>query len=214
MTRRMIVATVLMALFSACGGGASNDGEAVAASTAWSTYRSAILAKDGGTASELLSKETIAYYEEVRVLALNAGKSILALHALVDRLNVVTMRVMFTSEELEDLDGARLVEEAVSRGLIGEQGAATTELTRVRVAGNAASGDLVAANGETGGTLDFRKEDGKWKVHLLSLIKSVDGALKQAAQQAGQAEDEFILTVVGAANRKTVSEEIWDPKKF
>ena len=214
MTRRSLLAVLVLALVSACGGGGSSPAETEAASTAWSTYRSAILAKDGETAVDRLSGDTIDYYEEVRVLALTANKQLLALRPMVDRLNVVTMRVTFTSEELEGLNGAGLVEQAVARGLIGADGTTRTELRRVKVAGNAASGDLVAPNGRTGGTLDFRKEDGIWKVHLLTLIRSVDGALRNAAQQAGQGEDEFILSAVGAANGKQLTDEIWDPKRF
>jgi hypothetical protein len=208
-----ILPAVLLAILAACGGDADAGREAAAASESWSAYKSAILEKDGAKAVDRLSNDTIAYYEEVRVLALEADKADLAGRSLVDRLNVVTMRVTFTSVELRGLDGAGLVSGAVDRGLIGDVATQNTELRSVRVAGNAAVGELVAG-GQTGGRLDFRREDGVWKVHLLTLIRSVDAALVQTARQRGQPEDRFILEVVGAASGKTLTEDVWDPAKF
>ncbi|HJR19736.1 MAG TPA: hypothetical protein VJ922_08465 [Actinomycetota bacterium] len=218
MDRKILLAGAILAMTiagTACGGGGDTpDGrEAAAASEAWAGYKSAILAKDGTKAAGHLSTETIAYYEDIRMLALGADKDALASEAMVDRLNVVTMRVMFSSAELRAVDGSGLVREAVERGLIGEAGTASTELRSVKVSGDTAVGDLVSGD-TTGGRLDFRRESGAWKIHLVALLQSVDGVLRQTARDRGLEENAFIVQAVGAASGKPVSEDVWDPTKF
>jgi hypothetical protein len=196
---------VAATLIASCG---ADDEAAVLQS--FSNYKEAILAGEGERAADLVTDETLAYYEQIRRLAVSAGREEIRQRRLIDRLSVAYYRVLIGPESLRAMTGRDVFVFGVDNGLIGRSDAINLEIGEVAVEGDSATAPVVVRGETTPIAFEFTRENDQWKVDLEALLRLTDFSMQQVVQDAGVSEDAFILDAVEASSGERVTNEVWD----
>lgn len=202
---RLVTAGVLCVVLAACSGGeraepvpsprSTVSGSAVAKAAvaqAFSSYREALLAKDGRTVAALLTAESIEYYAGMKKLALTAPESYLRRARMSDQLAVILLRATVPAEDIRSWSTTQLVIDAVRRGqqrnwnFGANLNAAAVE--RMSAGTVEVSGDvgtvLVKLDGkESPVSFTFYRENGRWKFRLIPLLDATEGAFRARVQE-------------------------------
>jgi hypothetical protein len=108
--------------------GSATDKAAVA--QAFSSYRVALLAKDGKTAAALLTAESLEYFAGIRKLARTVPESYLRRAWMSTQLAVIFLRTTVPAENMRSWSTTQLVIHAVRRGQVNA--AAMERMSRAR----------------------------------------------------------------------------------
>ncbi len=192
-----------------------SDTEAVR--SVFERYKQALLDGDGGLAAEMVDRETLVYFSELKGLALSADAATVAQRPFIDRLLIVTMRHELSVEQLQGMDLEDLLRHAIDNGWIAEASIRQLSMGEVSISGDEALG-LAQAGGNSLGANDtaeplyyrFRRQEGEWRFGFSSLVASLNRLVTEFAQQLGAQEDQMIFTLVEALSGRKVLPEIWD----
>jgi hypothetical protein len=212
-------------LLSACAGSADRDKvnadstqsgiddemEAKAVVESFASYKSAILNDKGEVAVKYVDSRTISYYSKVLDLVKNADSSKVESLGLLDKLMVLIIRHKAPKEEILSFDGKGLLVYSINNGMIGKNGAANNSIGEVTVVDDFAKGQLVVSDKPTPLAFHFYKEDDQWKVDLTSAFPASEAAFQQMVDQSGQAENEYLLSLLEMTSGKKAGSEIWQP---
>lgn len=182
-------------------------------SACFEAYKGAILAQEGEAAVEHLSQSTIDEFQNYVNLALTAEREELEALSFINRMQVVLMRHRIPVETLRDLTGRSAIVYAVDRDWIGKNGVIRTELGEVSTHDDRATAEVIIGGQKAPTRFQFRREKEAWKFDLLSVLRDGNTAMKQAAEQAGMDEDEFLFTITESVSGKKIDESIWAPPK-
>ncbi len=100
---------------------------------------------------------------------------------------------------------------AVNQGWIGKNSVLDSDIGRLRVFGNDASGEYVKGGKPTVLKYRFTKEDGSWKFDLAALTPVADQAMSMLIKKEGLEEDAFIISLIESVSGKKVLSSIWQP---
>ncbi len=193
----------------AAQGGARSEEASVRA--VFEAYKSAILGKRGAEAATLLTRESVAYYDEMKALALRAPEASVRALSPTDKIVVLRMRHEIPVAELARMRGEALVAYAVDRGWIGASSVANSELGAVRVDGAVAAGEYVAGGQRTPISYRFAREGGAWKLDLQAIVRVGDAAFRQLIRSEGADEDEYVLGLLEAVSGRKPPPSVWQP---
>ena len=143
------------------------------------TYVHALDTRDVETARASVVRDTAAYYEDLRGLALTATRDQLESLDLMSVLLVLQIRNAVTGPELETLDGAGLFERAVAEGLVGSE-AKDVSLDDVWLD---ESGEKAEIRIEGQAVVWLRFEDDDWRIDLPTMIQTIGATLGQLARE-------------------------------
>jgi hypothetical protein len=198
--------------------GSAVDKDAVA--QAFSSYREALLAKDGRTVAGLLTAESIKYYAGMKKLALTAPESYLRRARISDQLAVIFLRATVPAENIRNWSTTQLVIDAVRRGqqLNWNFGANldAAAVERMSVGTVEVSGDigtvLVKLDGkESPVSFTFYRESGLWKFRLIPLLEATEGAFRARVQEQHITERRFVDESLAAALSPKAIRAAWLP---
>lgn len=206
--RSLVVAGLLLAV------GCGNDGNDSASSdddvrAAWTAYRDAIVAKDGEEAVKHLSPGTIAYYDRMRNLALDASEADLQRERLVDQVAVLGLRARIDVGLLRTGDARDIVVDAVDQGLIGDE-VSRLDIGVVEATGDAASATVRQGETELPTRLSFRRVDRRWRVDLEPLLGTAETAL-QAAARGSASPKELVERLLARRVGPERAAQAWTP---
>ncbi len=207
LTLRIVFSVVLIALTHTAV--SADDSSAV--HECFEAYRTSILNQDGQSAVELVDSTTIAYYSEVRRLALHAEREEVEELTLMDRLMVFTLRHRIAAAELAALSGRQLFIHAVAEGWVSKNSVARVKLARVFVEGSTASAALDLGGKEAPVRFRFHKIGKEWRLDITSVFALLGQAFQRAIQEMERDENEFIFSILEAGLGQPVSEDIWLP---
>lgn len=193
----------------ACGSSAEDE---AAIRETFQRYKRALLDARGGDAAGLVTSETIAFYEETSMLALEAPEPEVRERPIVDRLQVLTLRHRMSAAQLRSMSGRDLFAYAVDEGLIGAEQVQTLDIGEIEVEGDTASGAIVTGAQEVDlARWRFVRQEGRWRLDLLALFPLTELALEQAADDAGLEVDELLVQALEISSGERVSPDIWQP---
>jgi len=176
------------------------------------TYKAAILSSDGSTAARVVTQGSRDYYRRLADQALTLDREGLQAISLGDRLYALLLRHTLDRGQLESMSGGEVVSYAVNEGWIGKEGAEQLELGNYQVDGNAASGTILRPDGgETNFKMEFVKENGRWLLDLVALMKLTRTAFEYAVKQSGLSEDEFVMLMLEYSTGRKPGPDIWSP---
>jgi hypothetical protein len=205
----MMRSLLTMALMAVIPSAVAEEKEDVAA--AFKGYKEAILAQKGEEAAGWVTKGTLDEYQRYIDWALEADRKTVEGLSMMNRVQVLTMRHRVPAEDLRKATGRSIFIHAVDQDWIGKDGVIRTELTEdVAVAGERATGAVTIGGELAPMKFHFRKEDGKWRLDLIELIKFSGPALQAAAEQAGMEENELILKVLEMVSGQKPAGTIWE----
>lgn len=206
MLKRFAFLAPILSVVLACGGqgGSAESSRSVTTSddhtaaaqaavrAAWDTYQVAVLDGDGAAAVDVLSKGTIDYYDELADAALHADHPALDQMPVLDVVTVLVARYEYPVDKLVGLNGRRFLELAIHDGLIDESTVAGLTFDQVEISGSTArlttSDTTQALRG-----VDMRKEGGRWKIHLVTLMREFGRSLDRSAARQGMSPSEAAL---------------------
>lgn len=210
MSKRLAVAILLLCLVAAgCrgyGSGSSTaktkptaQSERAAVRSAFDSYRSAALAKNGSTAADLLNKTSLDYYDGCRRDALTLPEKELGIIGSPSKLlTVLAMRAEFDAGTLKSLTAEALVANAVSKGMVGAEGLRRTALGEVLVDGDVASAPALADGKPAGFQFLFSKEQDRWKLDITALNRTADPVLSREASEAHLSTPDYVDRLLAA----------------
>ncbi|HVR30272.1 MAG TPA: hypothetical protein VMS86_12150, partial [Thermoanaerobaculia bacterium] len=204
----------LVAVIAVAGPAQADDAAAVR--DLFTRYKTALLTADGATASRLVDRETFAYFEEIKDLALSGDEESVRGRPFVDRLLIVTMRHELPAAELGDMDLEGLLEHAIDAGWIGKASIAQLGIGEVTVDGQEASA-VAVTGGQTpadaalseGLRYRFVRENGEWRFGFRSLVESINQVIAQLTAQMGTDQDALIFVLVEQLSGRKVLPEVW-----
>ena len=175
-------------------------------------YQTALVERDGAGAAAIVDRGTIDYYQRMRDLAVSGKAEQVKRLALLDKLMVVRMRHQIPLTKLKAMDGKAALAFGVTQGWIGSD-VAKVEAGPVEVDGARASVAFVVDGKPTPLKLGMWRENGVWRVDLISLFRISGAAFRQRQQESGKSEDDFVRMLVGQLAGKPVRATIFNPPK-
>ncbi|MFI6833084.1 hypothetical protein ACIBG5_38625 [Kribbella sp. NPDC050241] len=154
-----------------------------AVTEAFSSYREALLAKDGKTVAALLTAESLEYFAATRKLALTAPESYLRRARMSDQLAVIFLRATVPVEHIRGWSTTQLVIHAVQRGQLNAAAVERMSAGPVEVAGDIGTVSMTLDGKESGVSLTFYRESGQWKFRLIPLLEAAENALRARVEE-------------------------------
>ena len=205
-------AAAVLALAIAVPRPAAAGDDAAAAKATFEAYQTALLKKDGPGAAALVDRGTVDYYQRMRDLAVAGPAAQVKRLALLDKLMLLRMRHQIPLAKLKAMDGKAALAFGVTQGWIGSD-VAKVEAGPVEIAGERATIVFVVDGKPTPVKLGLWRENGGWRVDLISLFRISGAAFRQRQQESGKSEDEFVRALVGQLAGKPARATIWNPPK-
>jgi len=177
---------------------------------AFEAYRSAALERRGEDAADQVTKGTIAYYQSSRDDALTLSRAALEQRSVIDQVLILSLRHYLSAAELRAMDGRGLFVWAVDEGLVGEEGLRKIRLTGYSIRGREGTG-VVTINGQrTPFSFRFEREDGKWRLDLLSVMLLASKVMDMYADKYGDRK-KFIEDMLSLSSGRQTRADIWLP---
>lgn len=185
--------------------------EVTAVRASFEGYKQAILGQAGEKSVGFVDRNTLAYYQKMRDLALRGDQETIRALSTVDKLFVLSIRHRISPEEVELMTGESLFVYAVNQGWIGKASVINNEVGDITVSGTHATGVHLSRGKATPLKFVFQRENGKWKLDLTSIMPAADQAFKQVIRESGLDEDEILITILESVSGKKVADTVWDP---
>lgn len=173
-------------------------------------YQKAIGEKRGDQAADLAAQKTIAYFEWSRKSALTMPEDELRKQSLLDRMQVLVLRAKVDPATLRKMDGRGLFVHAVNEGMVGKE-AQSLVPGACEVNGDTAQLGLSAGGQTLRPQQGFRfdRENGKWKLDVMSIASVAEGPLKQMLKSIDPDENAAIVKVTEQIAQKPLARTIW-----
>jgi hypothetical protein len=179
---------------------------------AFTDYNAALARKDGRASADLVSADTVRYYQRMRDLALHADRTAMAKEPFVDQLTALSLRADVDAARLRSASGKQLVADAVEKGVINQSSQGASSLGTITVKGEVATAGLqLGPPGSTPYTITFRREHGDWKLDLPSLDAPAERLVAQAIARQKMAPEQFIQAVMVSRLGPERARTIWTP---
>ena len=173
-------------------------------------YHDALVRGDGKDAVRWSSGKTVAFYEEVRELALHAQAAEVRKLSPLVKLTVLIVRAQLRPAELKDLDGAAVMALAVERGWISRDPLETADLGKTTIKGDEARIEH-KLKGKATWTYRLVKEKGDWRFDVTSAFPAAEIVLQAWMVDQGKKEEELLFDLVKKATGTIPTEAIWQP---
>jgi hypothetical protein len=221
----VILAAALLAAWSTAGAcAASGSGAAVNARTtgeqeqvraAFYRFAEAVGDGKGEAAARVVSERTFAYFERMRLAALQMPAAEVKLAPLMDRMTILQIRAEVCREDLERWRGRELFVQAMDRGWVQPEAVLQTDPDAVTIEGDAAS--LGLRNGAwaiaPADGLRLYREAGTWKLDVASVLRS-DGEpatqRRKLLQRLDPDPNLALVKLVAATTGRPVGPQIWE----
>ena len=169
----------------------------------------ALMNRDGKTASKLVTRKTLDFYEQCRQTALDSSSIDFEQIGQMEVLLVFQLRYLSSREELSKMTGRDVFQWGVERGLVSEKGMKGVSLNRVQIDGDVAYA-TVLKNREPVPGLAFRfaREDGVWVFDMLYISKAVEPAFAEIRKQAKKSKTELAVFLMEQTYKEQIPFEI------
>lgn len=176
-------------------------------------YRDAILAKRGKAAAALVAQETLAYYDKMRLAALDMKEAELKRSPPMDRLMILAVRHRLGDRDLAAMNGADLFAAAVDAGMVSMSAqAAEPDAVVFTPDGNAKLGIRVGTQTsppEAGFTM--RREADSWHIDVLSVAAAAGALLETSLKSLDPDPDVALLKLLELSSGKKPDAGVWKP---
>lgn len=174
----------------------------------FSAYKYALLNDLGSEAADLISEKTLRHYDQLRQLALTGEANELKELPSFNRLVVLAIRHNVAAPILRKMQGKDIFAYGVKNQWVAKDSVAPFELGNITIYGNYAGGDISLSGTPTSSQLEFRKENGVWRLNLMPLLERV-GRERSAQLNSQQDENKAILGIIEQMSGRKVDASIW-----
>lgn len=175
-------------------------------------YKTAVIKQEGIKAKDLVDKVTIDFYNRVLNHARFSAKSELNKVNISEKLIVFSVRKHVPLDSVRLFSGDQLFAYMIRKGLIDKSTISFIDLGEIEVLNNSAKAPVIVGGQKAPFTLQFRKEQGVWKINISSLLVITDVALARKIKQAGLTEELFIEQLLNnKTGYKKNKNQYWEP---
>lgn len=177
----------------------------------YDNYKAALLDKKGEVAVEYIDSVTINYYNGILKSTMFADSAKVSAMPISDKYMVLRLRGLLSLNEIQKMDGKKVLVFAINKGMIGKQSVEKGELGYITVEGNYATAEFETGGKTTGLKHEFNKEDGKWKLNLTSMMPIVNVAFEEMIKKSETTPNSFVEMLANSFNSNPVNKNIWQP---
>ena len=170
--------------------------DVAAVSETFIAARQALLAKDGRSVLELLSKDSLARVERTRKAALNGDINGLAPS---EKFGALGLQRFLKPADLKRMTPAQIVEFGLQNNWLGPNVITQAGMERVSVRGDRASGTLVVNQRPVMVPADFVREGCDWRVDLTRAMDLTDAIVRGTAMATKRSEDAVVREILDRA---------------
>jgi hypothetical protein len=206
-TMKILFALLFLANLAIPGHSQSSADEMIR--TLFAECKDAVNEGDGKKAIQYFNRKSRTYFSKILDLALRADSASVRRLNLVERLDVLLTRQMFTPSELKSFS---LVEDDLLRNIIEKGVILKTNLSMINVLDITIKGDTAFArvtNDQPPAYIKFTKEETTWKLDFTSSVQNAPAFLQVFILTNGWTEDEFINRSLKAISGREVKSTIW-----
>lgn len=151
------------------------------------SYAAALSARDFAAASEWVVADTFGYYEDLRIAALRGTREQLENWDLMSVILILQIRSAITREQLEVIDGRGLFEQAVTKGLVGDQ-VEDIALDHVWLSDAGERAEIRLDDEPIVWLRKESREHERWRVDIPEMIRLLGPAIEAMAHEAVSAD--------------------------
>jgi hypothetical protein len=217
MISKLVVWTQVLALVSIIfvGTGCEKNAEDVEAiRQQFQTFQIAFGDGDGSTLASVYSADSIAAAHKVVQLALDGTKEEILKRPVRDRFEIGMIRALGKRSEFSKMDGRAYVAWIAQQNARADSGRELVELDTVKVYGQESTAEPMRGSNRWGTRIRFVKEDGQWKLDMMSIIDAWNDRFTQRVRAAGKTENGFIAEFASLRAGKSLSENDLFGKKM
>ncbi len=200
-------------LSSACNSGAATEDttaeDRLQVRAAFNNYKRAALASEGEVAVAQLSSNSLAYYDQLLKLALEADKPNLLALSSGDLVQVLAMRLAFTKEELLQYNGRQIFQAMADNQMIVDDQLEKMKLGVIVTQGKKAKGRLILNDKKTPIFFDFKQEADGWKLDVTTTVIMTTKYVERQAQAANLPVPVFLEETLQLTDDQKAA--LWNP---
>jgi hypothetical protein len=174
-------------------------------------YREALMDRDGQQVAGIVTEESVRQFERLRDHALYLDADSVRLLPITEALVVLLVRLRYTAEELEALDGRDFLAEAVGQGWIGREGTQRLEIGAIHIAGDEATADVIHDGHQTAMRMRFVRQDGAWKMRFDHTLSMGDNSLIALGTKHGLSAVQTVEAVLSQQAPDADMAKLWEP---
>ncbi len=172
-------------------------------------YKSAIMNGRGEEAVKFVDSRTIRYYSYIVEMVKHADSLKVCSLQLIDRIMVFSIRHRATKNEILSFNGKSLLAYSIKEGMIIKNSVSNVNIGEITISGDMAKGRFLINGKEAPLYFSFYKEEGAWKLNLISQFSNSDASLKKLIRSSGQTENEYIFSLLYKLSNRKPRPEIW-----
>jgi hypothetical protein len=163
--------------------------------------RAALLNRDSGTVTGLLSRGTLDRAERIRAGAAAGDGAGLGRIGPSEKFAVLGLRQNLKPADIQKRDIPGLIDYALHKPWLGADVLRQAELTNVSVKGDRATGTVMVNGRPVMVPASFVREGGRWHVDLVPALDMSDALLRMNAAMQNKSEDTVVAEVLQHATR-------------
>lgn len=177
------------------------------------TLMRALKKRDATTVLQLADERTWSYFADLKDLALTADREVLEKLKPIDRFQVLALRHIKNPRDIAEITQENLFTQAVVQGwfYVGDKPDVRIDYVDLLPGGNQAMADIIVNSVIPDERLEFARQDGLWKMNLLTLLPRQEEKLMARLRDTQQTEQEFFLDFLERETGKIPSPDIWNP---
>lgn len=165
-------------------------------------YRYALSFFDGAEAVELACSQTIDWYDQIVDDALYLEAAVLKQADIMKKFTILRVRLEFSKDQLENMDGKALFDAAIDNGWIDLDTVEKIRLHRIKIRGEQAEA-YVKGSPRTP-AFYFIKERGRWKLALIKSFALARKTVETMISSSGMDEDQWLAIAFSHLVKKEV----------
>jgi hypothetical protein len=165
-------------------------------------YRNALLDFYGEEAVKLVCSQTIEWYDQIVDDALYLEAVTLKQADIMKKFTVLRVRLEFSKDQLEKMDGKALFDAAIDNGWIDLDTVEKIRLHRIKIRGDRAEAYVKGSPGTP--AFHFIKERGQWKLALIKSFALARKTFEAMISSSGMDEDRWLASAFSQLVKKEV----------
>lgn len=185
-------------------------------------YKKSIIEGRYEQTADFIDKKTLQYYNNIAEMARFADSTSISKLKIMDQIAILLTRVTANQEQIKSFNGRSIFNFFIKNDFVNKEGMLNVWIAEVEIEGNFAIGQIDskklkelnpnrASRKKENPFVHFYKEDGKWKMNLLSMLKLFEPLLQKALIEKKQSIPDFLFDVSEEQTGKRPNSDIWFP---
>lgn len=174
-------------------------------------YKQALEDKDGSTASNLITQDSIQIYEYYRQAALSGKQEDILQVPLIHQATILILRGSIPSEALIKMSGKNIYAECINNGFVANKWTDIMSIINIETIDPKTAILTIGVKDQPGTELAMIKEGNIWKISIKELLVQSDEIIEKMLKEKGIPPKTYLKGVVESQLGKDAFPKIWNP---